>query len=242
MTSEKAYRGNALSNCAPGMRMDQYSPGTYTVEAEAIRPDAAVVAQHLLGFPPRPRGRLAVVGVPAASADGQALQQPPRAFHGLPFAPTVFRQLRLGRLEHGGGDQGGDRDLDPVLPGHGDPGAPTAARLQVAADRAQLQRSRHVAVVAVDGAPDVGRVQQHAADRRGVPVCRPTARRAAGLLQAAADLAQADPLQPDPGEDQPDSPSMRLLRHYVEARDAAARALGDVAVAVGSRGEGAEQA
>src|SRR4051812_14442250 len=94
--------------------------------------------------------------------------------------------------------------------------------------------------MAIDGTADVGGVGQHAVDRGGVPAHRAPVCRAAGVLQAAADLAQAQPLQPDPGEDLPDRG--RLLGDNLEAGHAATLILGDVAVAERRGGERAEQA
>src|SRR4051812_49893575 len=86
----------------------------------------------------------------------------------------------------------------------------------MATDRSQPWPGRQVARVAVDGAPDVGGVGQHAAHGGGVP-SRPTpAALAPSLLQATADLAQAEPIQADPGEDEPHQP--RFLPDHVEAR------------------------
>ena len=56
-------------------------------EAAAVAADAAVVAVLApRGVPLRPRGRLAVVGVAAATADRQALQQPARTPPAVPLA------------------------------------------------------------------------------------------------------------------------------------------------------------
>jgi len=63
--------------------------------------------------------------------------------------------------------------------------------------------------------------------------------RDAGLLQTAARLTQAKPLQADPSKCETHGPS--LLRHHLEARDTAALFLGHVAVAERSRGERAQQ-
>ena len=58
------------------------------------------------------------------------------------------------------------------------------------------------------------------------------------LLQPATDLPQADPVQPNPGKDQPDNAG--FLRHYLKARHTPAKGLGHVATAIGAGGEGAD--
>src|SRR4051812_49611435 len=62
---------------------------------------------------------------------------------------------------------------------------------------------------------------------------------ASRLLEPAADLAQAQPVEPDPGEDQADP--ARLLGHDLEADHPAAPLAGDVAVSIGRAGEGADR-
>src|SRR5919197_1583269 len=101
--------------------------------------------------------------------------------------------------------------------------------MRMAADRAQPRASGQKARVAIDRAPDIGRVHQHAANRGSIPGTRATARRLVSLLQATADLAQAQPLQADPGEDQANDP--RLLGNDLEVRSPAALVIGNAAVA-----------
>src|SRR5215218_2830337 len=212
-----------------------------TAEAASVGAGATVVAVLApRGVPLRPRGRLAVVGVAAAPADRQALQQPARAAPAVPLAPAVLAQLRLDGLEHGRVDQRRHGHLDPPLPRHDDPRGRPRRRPWMAADRAQPRPGRQEARVAVDGSADVGRVGQHAADRGGVPPRRAPAGRAAGALQAPADLAQAQAFQADPGEHQPDG--RRLLGDDLEPGHATTLVLGDVAVAEGRGRERADQA
>ena len=58
------------------------------------------------------------------------------------------------------------------------------------------------------------------------------------LLHPAADLLQADPVQPNPGKDQPDNAG--FFRHYLKARHTPAKGLGHVATAIGAGDEGAD--
>src|SRR3954454_20899872 len=92
----------------PDRRLEAIAPDGRVVangraaEAAAVGTDAAVVAVLApRGVPLRPRGGLAVVGVAAAPADRQALQQPTGAAPPVPLAPAVLAELRLDGLEHG---------------------------------------------------------------------------------------------------------------------------------------------
>ncbi|MCW2242100.1 hypothetical protein M2351_006745 [Azospirillum canadense] len=212
------------------------------VESAAIGADAAVIAKLVLGLlPVRARRRLAVVGVAAAPADDQALQQPPWSFEALPLAPTIFVQLLLHRIEHRWIDQRRHGHLDPLVARHNHPRTGPFAWQRMTTQRAQqLGGRRHVAGMAIDRLSDVSGVAQHAVDRRGVPQRTPAACLTPGLFQAAANLAQADALQPYPGKDQAHEPS--LFRIHLEPRHAAAHPLGNVTVTEGGSGEGAEQA
>src|SRR4051812_33168479 len=62
---------------------------------------------------------------------------------------------------------------------------------------------------------------------------------ASRLLEPTADLAQAQPVEPDPGEDQADP--ARLLGHDLEAGHPAAPLAGDVAIPVGSPSKSADR-
>jgi hypothetical protein len=210
-------------------------------EAVAVSADAAVVAVlaprpiHL-----RPGRRLAVVGVPAAAAHGQALQQPARSPQPVPLASAVLRELRLRGLEHGLVDECGHGHLDPLLTRHGNARRRARRRMRMATDRPQTRPGRQEARVPVDRPTDIGRVGRHAAYGRRVPARLPPPGLTAGPGQAAADLAQAQPLQGDPGEDL--SHHMRLLLGDVKTRHPTTLRPRHIAKAVRGGGEGAERA
>src|SRR3954447_11649656 len=80
------------------------------------------------------------------------------------------------------------------------------------------------------GVPPIGRVPQNGPDRASVPHPLAAARRAALLLQAAADLADAEAVAANPGEDLADH--LRLLLDDLVAGNTAAVVLADIAIAV----------
>ena len=91
------------------------------VEPATIGADAAIIAKLVLGFlPVRTRRRLAVAGVAAAPADGQALQQPPRSGAG--------RHRLAGQVRHHPKPGPPDRDRRRArrgrVPRAADPNAP----------------------------------------------------------------------------------------------------------------------
>ena len=114
-----------------------------------------------------PQG-LAIIGVPAAPADGQPLQQPARTTASVPLAPSILGQLGLSGLEERRrqGPAQVPRSSPRVAP---PPGGRAGRRLGMPPERPQPWPGRQVARMAVDGAPEIGRVGQHAADRRGIP-------------------------------------------------------------------------
>jgi hypothetical protein len=102
-------------------------------KAVSVRPGAAIMAiLALAAVTARYGRRLAVVGIPAAMADRQPLQQPARSTQAVALALAVFRQLDLGSLEYRRVDQGRHRHLDPLLAGHGDPHSWALRRLRMA--------------------------------------------------------------------------------------------------------------
>ena len=87
--------------------------------------------------------------------------------------------------------------------------------------------------------PDIGHVAQHAVQGRGIPKAAAASVRNTGLLQTATYFAQAQPLQADPGEDEPHEPC--FLRHHVEPRHATTLVLRHVAIPERGGGESAQQ-
>ena len=134
--------------------------------------------------------------------------------------------------------------LDPFGTWHRHPRGRAGRRRRMAADRAQPRPGRAGPAGSANGR------RRRSRYRQCWPACRgssrdtiaasPGALGSRGSLQAATDLAQAQPFQPDPGEDQPDRD--RLLGNHLEAGHAAALILGDVAVTERRGGERAEQA
>src|SRR5690348_934803 len=112
--------------------------------------------------------------------------------------------------------------------------------MRMPADRPQARRRLHVARMPVDRATDVGRVGQHAAYGRRMPVALAASCLMAGRDQAATDFAQAHPLKRNPFEHLPDNAC--LLFDNLEACCSAAIGLRYVAVAVGGSCKGTEQA
>ena len=88
------------------------------------------------------------------------------------------------------------------------------------------------------GAPNGGCVREHPTEGRGMPADRSATGDDTRLLHPAADLLQADPVQPNPGKDQPDNAG--FFRHYLKARHTPAKGLGHVATAIGAGDEGAD--
>src|SRR5690349_10450809 len=112
--------------------------------------------------------------------------------------------------------------------------------MRMAADRPQARLRWHRAQMPVDRPTDVGRVAQHAAHSRRIPLALASPWLAAGRRQAAADLAQAQPLKRDPAEDLPDDAC--LLLNDLEPRLPTTIRLRHVAITIRRRGKGTDRA
>src|ERR1700712_1495612 len=82
--------------------------------------------------------------------------------------------------------------------------------------------------MAVDRPSDIGRVNQHAAQGRGIPDGLAFSALNPGLLQPAAGLAQAEAVMADPAEHQPND--FGLVRNHLEACQPSALVLGHITV------------
>ena len=91
---------------------------------------------------------------------------------------------------------------------------------------------------AIHGCAGVGGVLDHAMKGGGPPPCRARTGPASSLLEPAADLAQAQAVEPDPGKDQADK--ARLLGHDLEPSNPTSSLAGDVAIPVRCACEGAD--
>ena len=91
---------------------------------------------------------------------------------------------------------------------------------------------------AIHGCAGVGGVLDHAMDGGGPPTGGLRTGPTSGLLEPAADLAQAEPVETNPGEDQANK--ARLLGHDLEPSNPAPSLAGDIAVPERRAGEGAD--
>jgi hypothetical protein len=231
---------------APDGRLEEIGPNLRVVahplpaEAVAVGARAAVVrvAARLAGRPV-PAAGPPVAPVPAAPADHEALQQVPLAARALTAAAPVLRELLLNGREQDGIDDGGHRDADPLGRVDGVAGGAVPRLAAAAADRPQPRSERPRPRLAERRPAGVGRVLEHAPHGAPLP-SDPGARAAAGLPQAAADLADADPVAAEPLEHLPDH--RRLVLDDLVAGDTAAMPLVGVAVAVGRRRQHADRA
>ena len=171
---------------------------------------------------------LAVVGVLAAGAADQALEQVARPALALPRPLPVLRQLLLDRGEQLGGDQGRDGDADPLGRGHILHGVGMLGLRRPVALLAQPGARRPGAGLAEGGLPGVGGVLEDAPDRGPVPGRLARARAFPRRPEPAADLVDAGPVPADPGEGLAHHP--RLLQQDLVARLARAILLADVPV------------
>jgi hypothetical protein len=231
---------------APDGRLEEIGPDLRVVahplpaEAVAVGARAAVVrvAARLAGRRV-PAARPPVAPVPAAPADHEALQQVPLAARALAAAAPVLRELLLNGREQGGIDDGRHRDADPLGRVDGVTGGAAPRLAAAAADRPQPRPERPRPRLAERRPAGVGRVLEQAPHGAPLPG-DPGARAAAGLPQAAADLADADPVVAEPPEHLPDH--RRLVLDDLVAGHAAAVPLVGVAVAVGRRRQHADRA
>ena len=93
---------------------------------------------------------------------------------GIPACAGGFLQLHLSGLKHRWVNHGRHRNLDPLLARHLHPHTRPAAWVRMPPQGPQeLGWPEHIAGMPVDGAPNVGRVRQHPAKRRGRPAGRP---------------------------------------------------------------------
>ena len=89
----------------------------------------------------------------------------------------------------------------------------------MSADRPQPRARRQEAGPPEGGAPDIGRIVEHAADRGSIPMRRSFPGPTPHLLQSPAHLPQTLAIQTNPREDQADDVRFRL--HHLEAGHAA---------------------
>jgi hypothetical protein len=97
---------------------------TDRLSGEAVRIGAGAAVVAIIGRLPAAHAsasHLAIERVAAPLADHEPLQQPAGAAPELPATTAVLVELRLGCLEDRWIDQSRHRDLDPLLPRHGDP-------------------------------------------------------------------------------------------------------------------------
>jgi len=194
-----------------------------------VRADAAVVmARALRAIGWRERRRLGVVGIAAAAANRQALQQPTRALSALALALAVLVELRSRRLECGRINQGQHRNLDPFLARTHDTPRGARHRSRIAPDQAQPLSCRHDARPPEHGAANISRIGEHAANRRDAPIPQTPRAFAAHALQTSAYLAQAQPIESNPGKDA--THDVGLVLDDLEAGHSAALIAADVAI------------
>jgi hypothetical protein len=116
----------------------------HAAEAMPVSSEAAVVAiLGLLAAADLATGHLAVEGVAAAAADHQALEQPTGTPTPFPPVSPVLVQLGLCCREQRRLDQGGHRDLDPLLSSYRDAGVGLPRWPRAAPDRAQADPRWH---------------------------------------------------------------------------------------------------
>src|SRR3954451_20557405 len=213
-----------------------------SIEPVAIAADAAIsaIAEQAGAMALRKPGRgLAVVGVATAPAHNEALEQPTGASALLSLAPPVLLKLGSGVLRDARIDKGRHRHRHPlgVRDRHARGRACGVGRM--IADRTQPRFRLDRVEATVHGRAGVGGVLDHAMEGGRPPPRGARPAPASRLLEPAADLAQAQPVEPDPGEDQTDP--ARLLGHDLEAGHPAAPLARDVAVSIGRAGESADR-
>src|SRR5215210_3257069 len=93
---------------------------------------------------------------------------------------------------------------------------------------------------AIHGCANIGGVLHHPVESGGPPPRGARTGPAPCLLEPAADLAQAQAVEPNPGKDQ--AHKARLLGHDLEPGDSATPGAGDIAIPIRSAGEGAHRA
>src|SRR6185437_12953027 len=159
-------------------------------EAEGVGADAAVVGVPSPAFGCRLRHGLAVVRVPAASADDETLQQVALAARISLREPPVPLQLTVRSGEDFGRHDGGHADVDPLLLWLVPVGALAPVRSSgPAANRAQESAPLRRLGLAVGGLTCVRRVAKDSPDRCPIPArCTPT-RRDAVRVERSHDLA-----------------------------------------------------
>ena len=91
---------------------------------------------------------------------------------------------------------------------------------------------------AIHGCAGIGGVLHHTVESGGPPPRGARTGPAPCLLEPAADLAQAQAVEPDPGKDQADK--ARLLGHDLEPSNPIPSLAGDVAIPERRAGEGAD--
>ncbi|HUQ11044.1 MAG TPA: hypothetical protein VM146_12075 [Steroidobacteraceae bacterium] len=199
------------------------------VEPVRVRADAAVIVAHALraiGW--RERRRLGVIGIAAAAANRQALQQPTRAPSALALAVAVLVELRSRRPERGGVNQGQHRNLDPLLARAHDTPRRARHRSRIAPDQVQPLSCRYNARPPEHGASNIGRIIEHAADRRDAPMSQTPRTSAAHALQTSAHLAHAKSIQTNPRKDA--THDVGLFLDDLEAGQSATLIAADVAI------------
>src|SRR3712207_5972272 len=106
-------------------------------------------------------------------------------------------------------------------------------------DRAQPWLRLDGMEAAVHGCAGVGGVLDHAVEGGGPPPCGARPGPASRLLEPAADLAQAQAVEPNPGKDQ--AHEACLLGHDLKPSNPTPSLAGDITIPVGRAGESADR-
>jgi len=211
------------------------------VEPVRVRTDAAVVvARALRAIAGRERGRLGVIGIAAAAANRQPLQQPTRASKAFALAPAVLVELCSRRRKRGGIDQGRHRYLDPFLARTRDTPCGARHRSRIAPDQTQPRFCRHNTRPPERGASDICWIGEHAVDRRDAPMPQSARTSAAHALQTPTHLAHAQPIETNPRKDA--THDVSLVLDDLEASHSATLIAADVAIPKGRTRQGADRA
>src|SRR6516162_88048 len=147
----------------------------------------------------------------------------------IPLTPLVFGELRARRLERRPVDNRRHGNIDPLFARRRNARDPMGGGLAVSLQRPQPGPRRQVVKTPERRTPRIGWIDQHPANGRGVPMRRTAPSPATHLLQAPTRLAQAQTIESDPGEYEPDD--ARLFLRNLEARDSAAFGAADIAIA-----------
>jgi hypothetical protein len=174
---------------------------------------------------------LAIKRVAALPADHQTLQQPARPTTPVALSLAILVQLLLNRLEYVRVNDCGHGDSDPLLAGNRGMRAVAVARgLTTTTDGTQAHtHSWDRPSAPKHGGSSIRRIAEHPVDGGRVPVLQSSSGHATHALQPAASLAQADPLNADPGKHLPND--LSLVLDDLELSGSAAAVPVDVAVA-----------